>query len=184
MLTGSASNRRRMVTACRVLRDQIGKFEEGFVNENGQLPRSGTEERSSIATTYCQYRVWKKAVRDDAASAIQRIVRGGLVRREVKEEYGYSYHTKGPGGRRRTSSSSSTTTSTTTTPAAAAVMEVEENDEEIVMEEDHPPHTNYYYNPSSTNTVYKMLINKKKEVGRGDPPVRVVVVVVVVVVSK
>jgi len=64
-----AVERRRMVAACRILRHQIGSFEDNWTQRRGRRPR-GTE-RCLLASTYSQYRVWKRSIRDDAALQIQ-----------------------------------------------------------------------------------------------------------------
>ena len=65
--------RREMVTACRALRMQIKKFEDDFIALRGHAPRGA--ERAPLASTYRQYREWKRDIRDHAASHIQAIVR-------------------------------------------------------------------------------------------------------------
>ena len=59
-----------MVVACRVLRTQILRFEESFKESHGHVPKGA--ERMPLATTYAQYRSWKRYIRDDAAQHIQR----------------------------------------------------------------------------------------------------------------
>ena len=69
-----AAERRRMVMACRVLRTQILRFEEAFKESHGHVPKGA--ERMPLATTYAQYRSWKRYIRDDAAQHIQRAWKG------------------------------------------------------------------------------------------------------------
>ena len=78
-LTSTAAERKRTVAACRALRAQITKFEESFVQIHGRPPKSRSE-RAPLASTYMQYREWKRAVRADAACRIQALCRGALVR--------------------------------------------------------------------------------------------------------
>ena len=78
-LTSTAAERKRTVAACRALRAQIARFEEAFIKMHGRPPK-GTAERAPLATTYAQYREWKRAIRADAASRIQALARGARVR--------------------------------------------------------------------------------------------------------
>ena len=72
-------SRRHMVQACRALRMQIKSFEDDFQSSNGHLPRGS--ERQPLASTYRQYRQWKRDIRDHAALQIQALVRSKLARR-------------------------------------------------------------------------------------------------------
>lgn len=78
-LTSTANERKRTVAACRALRAQITRFENTFIKVHGRPPK-GANERAPLATTYAQYREWKRAIRSDAASRIQAMYRGALVR--------------------------------------------------------------------------------------------------------
>lgn len=78
-LTSTAAERKRTVAACRALRAQISRFEEAFVQLHGRPPK-GAAERAPLATTYAQYREWKRAIRADAACRIQALFRGARVR--------------------------------------------------------------------------------------------------------
>jgi hypothetical protein len=78
-LTSTAAERKRTVAACRALRAQIARFEEAFIKMHGRPPK-GAAERAPLATTYAQYREWKRAIRADAASRIQALARGASVR--------------------------------------------------------------------------------------------------------
>jgi hypothetical protein len=78
-LTSTASERKRTVAACRALRAQIQRFEDAFVQLHGRSPK-GTAERAPLATTYAQYREWKRAIRADAACRIQALFRGFSTR--------------------------------------------------------------------------------------------------------
>ena len=44
-------------------------------------PPKGQSERAPLASTYMQYREWKRAIRSDAACRIQALCRGALARR-------------------------------------------------------------------------------------------------------
>jgi len=79
MLTSTAAERKRTVAACRALRAQITRFEEAFVQLHGRAPKGATE-RAPLATTYAQYREWKRAIRADAACRIQALFRGASTR--------------------------------------------------------------------------------------------------------
>ena len=79
MLTSTAAERKRTVAACRALRSQIQRFEEAFMQLHGRAPK-GASERAPLATTYAQYREWKRAIRADAACRIQALVRGARIR--------------------------------------------------------------------------------------------------------
>jgi hypothetical protein len=79
MLTSTAAERKRTVAACRALRSQIQRFEEAFMQMHGRPPK-GASERSPLATTYAQYREWKRAIRADAACRIQALFRGARTR--------------------------------------------------------------------------------------------------------
>jgi hypothetical protein len=78
-LTKSAEERKRTVAACRALRAQINRFEEAFLQIHNRHPK-GAAERAPLATTYAQYREWKRAIRADAATRIQALFRGALCR--------------------------------------------------------------------------------------------------------
>ena len=67
-------DRKLAVRACRVLRLQIKAFEDAFAETSKRRPR-GSDPRP-LASTYRQYRDWKRCIRHDAAAAIQ-----GLCRR-------------------------------------------------------------------------------------------------------
>ena len=79
MLTSTAAERKRTVAACRALRAQITRFEEAFIQLHGRSPK-GAAERAPLATTYAQYREWKRAIRADAACRIQALIRGASTR--------------------------------------------------------------------------------------------------------
>lgn len=79
MLTSTAAERKRTVAACRALRAQIQRFEDAFIQLHGRPPK-GASERAPLATTYAQYREWKRAIRSDAACRIQSLFRGAGTR--------------------------------------------------------------------------------------------------------
>ena len=84
MLTSTAAERKRTVAACRALRSQIQRFEEAFMQLHGRPPK-GAAERTPLATTYAQYREWKRAIRADAACRIQALFRGYWKRKMLLE---------------------------------------------------------------------------------------------------
>jgi hypothetical protein len=79
MLTSTVAERKRTVAACRALRAQIQRFEDAFVQLHGRPPK-GASERAPLATTYVQYKEWKRAIRADAACRIQALFRGSSTR--------------------------------------------------------------------------------------------------------
>ncbi|GAX21645.1 hypothetical protein FisN_29Hh082 [Fistulifera solaris] len=78
-LTSTAAERKRTVAACRALRAQIQRFEDAFFQLHGRPPK-GNAERAPLASTYAQYREWKRAIRADAACRIQALIRGARTR--------------------------------------------------------------------------------------------------------
>lgn len=83
-LTRTPADRKKTVAACRALRAQITRFENAFARVHGRPPK-GAHERAPLATTYAQYREWKRAIRSDAASRIQSMYRGAHVRMMLKQ---------------------------------------------------------------------------------------------------
>ncbi|KAL3943026.1 MAG: hypothetical protein SGBAC_002885 [Bacillariaceae sp.] len=84
MVMSTAAERKRTVAACRALRSQILRFEDAFIQMHGRAPR-GAAERAPLATTYAQYKEWKRAIRADAACRIQALVRGALTRGKLSQ---------------------------------------------------------------------------------------------------
>ena len=78
-LTSTSVDRKRTVAACRALRAQITQFEDAFAQIHGRTPK-GAAERAPLASTYMQYREWKRAIRADAACRIQALCRGARLR--------------------------------------------------------------------------------------------------------
>lgn len=78
-LTSTSAERKRTVAACRALRAQITQFEDAFIQMHGRAPK-GASERAPLASTYMQYREWKRAIRADAACRIQALCRGASAR--------------------------------------------------------------------------------------------------------
>lgn len=75
MLTSStAAERKRTVAACCALRSQIQRFKEAFMQLHGQPPKGASERARPLATTYAQYREWKRVIRADAVCRIQALV--------------------------------------------------------------------------------------------------------------
>lgn len=77
-----SGERREMVQACRALRMQIKSFEDEFFEAKGHTPRG--QERNPLASTYRQYREWKKDIRDHSATQIQAVARCCLARRYLR----------------------------------------------------------------------------------------------------
>lgn len=71
--------RKLMVQACRALRMQIKSFEEDFLAAKGHSPRGS--ERAPLASTYRQYRAWKRDIRDQAAAQIQGAARVRMAKK-------------------------------------------------------------------------------------------------------
>lgn len=86
MLTSTAAERKRTVAACRALRAQIQRFEDAFIQLHGRAPK-GPSDRAPLATTYAQYREWKRAIRADAACRIQALFRGSRTRWMLSREF-------------------------------------------------------------------------------------------------
>jgi hypothetical protein len=84
MLTSTAAERKRTVAACRALRAQIQRFEDAFTQLHGRAPK-GAADRAPLATTYAQYREWKRAIRADAAGRIQALFRGARCRGALRQ---------------------------------------------------------------------------------------------------
>jgi len=84
MVMSTAAERKRTVAACRALRSQILRFEDAFIQMHGRAPR-GAAERAPLATTYAQYKEWKRAIRADAACRIQALIRGALMRGKLAQ---------------------------------------------------------------------------------------------------
>jgi len=82
-----AAERKRTLAACRALRAQITRFEESFISLHGRPPK-GAAERAPLATTYAQYREWKRVIRADAACRIQALFRGFILRIHVLSRVG------------------------------------------------------------------------------------------------
>lgn len=78
---GTRSKRRKMVSDCKGLRAQIYEFEQQWLKSHGRVPK-GTE-RNSMQTVYTRYKELKKEIRDYAATDVQRVGRGFLLRKRV-----------------------------------------------------------------------------------------------------
>ena len=72
------SQRRLMVIECRSLRTQISAFEEDWMKAHGRMPKG--VERGAMLAVYTRYKDMKKLIRDGAATDIQRIIRGFMIR--------------------------------------------------------------------------------------------------------
>ena len=75
-------DRKLAVRACRVLRLQIKAFEDAFSETSKRRPRGS--DRRPLASTYRQYRDWKRCIRHDAAAAIQGLCRRRRARPMVR----------------------------------------------------------------------------------------------------
>ncbi len=79
-----AVRRKGALAVYRALRVQITRFEEAFMQLNGRRPK-GAIEKAPIATTYAQYREWKRFIRMDAARRIQALFRGARTRQQLQQ---------------------------------------------------------------------------------------------------
>ena len=75
--------RRRMVSECKSLRSKISQFEEEWYKDNNRAPIKSAD-RGPMQAVYTKYRDIKKAIRDHAATDIQRYIRGHLTRLRKK----------------------------------------------------------------------------------------------------
>ena len=50
------------------LNSMHGRFEDAYQRQNGRLPKG--KDRRPLASTYAQYREWKKNIRDHAAMQV------------------------------------------------------------------------------------------------------------------
>ena len=69
-----------LLRGCQALREEIATFEAGFKREHGGRPPKG-QERLPLASTYQQYRQWKRLIREGASRVLQRMVRRWRARR-------------------------------------------------------------------------------------------------------
>lgn len=77
--SADAVRRKGTLAVYRALRVQITRFEEAFMQMHGRRPK-GAIEKAPLATTYAQYREWKRFIRMDAARRIQALFRGARTR--------------------------------------------------------------------------------------------------------
>lgn len=76
--------RRRMVAECKSLKTKISQFEEKWYRDNNRTIKNS--DRGPMQTVYTKYRDIKKAIRDHAATDIQRYIRGYLCRSTKKNK--------------------------------------------------------------------------------------------------
>lgn len=77
--------RRRMVSECKSLRSKISQFEEEWHRDNNRAPIKNSD-RGPMQAVYTKYREIKKAIRDHAATDIQRYIRSYLSRLKTKRK--------------------------------------------------------------------------------------------------
>jgi len=77
--------RRRMVSECKSLRSKISQFEEEWYKDNNRAPIKNAD-RGPMQAVYTKYREIKKAIRDHAATDIQRYIRGHIARLRRKRD--------------------------------------------------------------------------------------------------
>jgi len=71
--------RLKILADCRLYRIQITSYEDTFLKEHGTMPKS-TQDKSGLSEIYQQYRENKRIIRGDAATKIQSLIRGKLIR--------------------------------------------------------------------------------------------------------
>eukprot|EP00814_Leptocylindrus_danicus_P018715 CAMPEP_0116031434 /NCGR_PEP_ID=MMETSP0321-20121206/17507_1 /TAXON_ID=163516 /ORGANISM="Leptocylindrus danicus var. danicus, Strain B650" /LENGTH=1188 /DNA_ID=CAMNT_0003506549 /DNA_START=179 /DNA_END=3745 /DNA_ORIENTATION=+ len=76
--------RLRTVMACRALRQQITAYEDRFEQIYRRKVKKPAD-KAPLASTYAQYREWKRVIRSDAARRIQALGRGYCCRRTLLE---------------------------------------------------------------------------------------------------
>mmetsp|Transcript_20548 Transcript_20548/g.31393 ORF Transcript_20548/g.31393 Transcript_20548/m.31393 type:complete len:1253 (+) Transcript_20548:246-4004(+) len=76
--------RLRTVMACRALRQQITAYEDRFEQMYRRKVKKPAD-KAPLASTYAQYREWKRVIRSDAARRIQALGRGYCCRRTLLE---------------------------------------------------------------------------------------------------
>ena len=59
------------------------RFEEDFISQHGHAPKGA--DRAPLASTYVQYREWKRNIRDHAAIQIQAFYRGSALRGKLHD---------------------------------------------------------------------------------------------------
>eukprot|EP00531_Pseudo-nitzschia_arenysensis_P008490 CAMPEP_0116127968 /NCGR_PEP_ID=MMETSP0329-20121206/7114_1 /TAXON_ID=697910 /ORGANISM="Pseudo-nitzschia arenysensis, Strain B593" /LENGTH=254 /DNA_ID=CAMNT_0003622085 /DNA_START=37 /DNA_END=801 /DNA_ORIENTATION=+ len=92
--SNEAVRRKGALAVYHALRVQITRFEDAFMQLNGRRPK-GAIEKAPIATTYAQYREWKRFIRMDAARRIQALFRGARTRQQLqRKSQNYSQDSK------------------------------------------------------------------------------------------
>jgi len=75
----TSEKRLKILADCRLYRIQITSYEDTFLKEHGTMPKS-TQEKAGLSEIYQQYRENKRIIRGDAATKIQSLIRGKLIR--------------------------------------------------------------------------------------------------------
>jgi len=75
----TSEQRLKILSDCRLYRIQITSYEDTFLKEHGTMPKS-TQEKAGLSEIYQQYRENKRIIRGDAATKIQSLIRGKLIR--------------------------------------------------------------------------------------------------------
>ena len=75
----TTEKRLKILADCRLYRIQITSYEDTFLKEHGTMPKS-TQDKSGLSEIYQQYRENKRIIRGDAATKIQSLIRGKLIR--------------------------------------------------------------------------------------------------------
>ncbi len=76
------SNFKRLLSDFKGVRSQISAFEAEFTKVNNRAPKQG--DRGPVESIYNQYSALKRKIRDFAASEIERIARGYLTRKRLR----------------------------------------------------------------------------------------------------
>ena len=75
----NSEKRLKILSDCRLYRIQITSYEDTFLKEHGTMPKS-TQDKAGLSEIYQQYRENKRIIRGDAATKIQSLIRGKLIR--------------------------------------------------------------------------------------------------------
>jgi len=75
----TTEQRLKVLSDCRLYRIQITSYEDIFLKEHGTMPKS-TQDKAGLSEIYQQYRENKRIIRGDAATKIQSLIRGKLIR--------------------------------------------------------------------------------------------------------
>jgi len=85
VISAARSSRRRAVSECRSLKQQISAFESSRANDPSHSTSSGSSRRrpKEVQLLYDRYKECKRNIRDTAAIDIQKVVRGAIARKKL-----------------------------------------------------------------------------------------------------